>query len=204
MFFESLPIKGLLLKHAMKAIEIPDLLYARLEAHATFEHNTPAAVIAKWADIVELSFSDNARKSALLIPETPSESVPQVRKFDVLIPPNLTHTRAWGTFGRVEFRMWNDLVRVAHAVAFDALGSYEALSQVSHAKIKKGDHTGEGYKPVANRGFSIQNLDSLHAWRYSFALAKHLKTPIHVNLEWLEKEGAQYPGEKGLLSWSPP
>ena len=187
----------------MKNIEIPDLLYSRLEAHATFQHNTPAAVIAKWADIIENKpVLKEVDFSGLT---TPQQSTPdiQLRRFDVMNAPSLVHTRAWGHFDGVEFRKWNDLVRIAHVKAFDAIGSFEGLARVTHAQIKKGAYSGEGYRPVGDRDFSIQNVDSNHAWKYSFTLARQLKVPIHVNLEWRDKDGAQFPGQKGVLAWSP-
>lgn len=187
----------------MKSIEIPDDLYSRLEAHVSFTHNTPAKIIEKWADIVEQQ-APHLRGEPLEKGHRMVATEEKIRRFDPSAPPNLAHTRAWGRFGTAAFRKWNDLVRVAHIEALDKLGSFEALVQLSHAKLKKGEYIGEGYKPVGNRGFSIQNVDALHAWQYSFALAKHFNVPIQVNLEWLDKADAQFPGEKGLLAWSPP
>ena len=129
---------------------------------------------------------------------------PAGRTLNPLSPPSLLHTRCRGAFGGTSFKKWNDLVRIAHVQAYAKAGSLETLLSVTHAQLRKGDHSGDsGFHFVPEIGLSIQGVDANKAWEYSRRLAQYLMVPLSARVEWRHKEGAAFPGETGLLEWKP-
>lgn len=189
-------------KNAMNIqIEIPETLFARIKNNAIpFVDLTPVSVLERWADHFENGKPHAGNPSAGVAEPTEFSG----KKFSPFTPPDLMHTRCRGTLGAASFRKWNDLVRVAHTQAFAKAGSFEALMSVTHAQIRKGDHSGDsGYHFVPEIGISIQGVDANHAWSYSLRLAQYLKTPLIARVEWRHNEKAEYPGEAGILEWRP-
>lgn len=180
-------------------LEIPDSLFARIQKNAVpFVDLTPIAVLERWADHFE---------KAPLEPRSTlkaDSSLDVGRKINPLSAPDLMHTRCRGTFADVPFRKWNELVRVAHIQAFSKNHSFDALKSITHAQIRKGDHSGNsGYHFVPEIGISVQGVDANHAWAYALHLARYLKLPVQVFVEWRQNDKAAYPGESGLLEWRP-
>ena len=182
-------------------LEIPESLFTRIQKHAIpFVDLTPISVIERWADHFEAREveTNNHPTSVSTAPELPG------RKFSPLNPPDLMHTRCRGTFGAHSFRKWNDLVRTAHTQAFAKAKSFEALRTVTHAQIRKGDHSGDsGYHFVPEIDISIQGVDANHAWQYALSLAQYLKTPLRVSAEWRHNDKAAFPGETAIMEWAP-
>ncbi len=180
-------------------LEIPESLFSRIQKHAIpFVDLTPIAVIERWAN----HFEKNQSKDQPITSVRAFES--DAKKFNPMTPPDLMHTRCQGTFGNAQFRKWNDLVRVAHTHAFKRAQSFETLKTVTHAQIRKGDHSGDsGYHFVPEVDISIQGVDANHAWLYAFRLAQYLKTPVRVAIEWRQNEKAAFPGEMGVIEWMP-
>jgi hypothetical protein len=184
-------------------IEIPELLFKRLQKHATPFVDTPASVIARWADFFDQRSSDALPKPRSA--ETPPPYAEKgLRDFDASRPPDVFHTVVQGEFADAHFSKWNDLPRLAHVKTFHKTGSFDELKKVTHAQIRNGSHSDSGYHFVPEIGISIQNVDANHAWQYSFRLARFLNVPITAHVEWRHKEGAAYPGERGRMSWRPP
>ncbi len=183
-------------------LEIPDALFERIKKNAIpFVDHTPVAVLERWADYFDKTPSASSATSSVTPPAT---IAPTGRTLPPLSPPSLLHTRCRGTFGTALFKKWNDLVRIAHTQAYAKAGSFEALLAVTHAQIRKGDHSGDsGFHFVPEIGLSIQGVDANKAWEYSLRLAQYLKTPLVMSVEWRNKEGAEFPGETGLLEWKP-
>lgn len=178
-------------------LEIPDTLYKRLQEHAIPFVDTPVSVIEKWADHFEgKSDGDKPR----FVAEHPTASY-GAKKLDPLRPPDLFHTRVRGTLGSTAFSNWNDLVRMAHVQAFAKAGSFEELTNVTHAQIRKGSHSDSGYHSLPEIGISVQGVDANHAWMYALRLAQYLKSPIRAVVEWRHNPKAAHPGERGILEW---
>ena len=182
-------------------LEIPEPLFTRIQKHAIpFVDLTPVSVLERWADHFEGKPVPKNGHS----PVTSAAPEPVGKKFNPLSPPDLMHTRCRGTFGTIPFRKWNDLLRIAHAEAFAKAGSFEALKAITHAQIRNGDHSGDsGYHFLPKTGISVQGVDANHAWIYALPLAQYLKTPIRVSFEWRHNDKAAFPGETGILEWSP-
>src|SRR5437867_753548 len=122
-------------------LEIPEELYKRLQRHAVPFVDTPLSVIKKWADHFERAHNGITASTA----EVPTAEY-GAKKLDAFRPPDLFHTRARGTFGSTSFSNWNDLVRLAHTVAFKKAGTFEELRHATHAQIAKGQRSDSGYK----------------------------------------------------------
>jgi hypothetical protein len=182
-------------------LEIPEGLFTRIQKHAIpFVDLTPISVIERWADHFEGQQHKPLAQHALGFQTAENSG----KKFSPLTPPDLMHTRCHGTFGNLSFRKWNDLVRIAHTQAFAKAQTFEALKTVTHAQIRKGDHSGDsGYHYVPEIGISVQGVDANHAWLYSLRLAQFLKVPLRASIEWRHNEKAAFPGQAGVVEWIP-
>jgi hypothetical protein len=99
---------------------------------------------------------------------------------------------------------WNKLLRVIHLLARARLGSFAKLEDLSSARLREGRWEEDGFSYLPKGDFSIQGLDSNMAWDVSIRLARQLDIPVEVEFEWLTKERAAHPGERGRLKWEPP
>jgi hypothetical protein len=130
-----------------------------------------------------------------------------VRNFNPNSPPDIRHTKlVKAVFAGHEMPnpRWNDLVRHAHEVAFDASDrSFNKLRAITTANIHEGKKTVEGYSPVGDRGFSLQGVAANDALRIVLGIARKLHTQLEVIFDWRDKEGAAYPGETGRVIWEP-
>lgn len=130
-----------------------------------------------------------------------------VRNLNPNSPPDIRHTKlVKAIFGDHELAnpKWNDLVRHAHEVAFEAAGrNFEKLRTITTANIHRGKKTVDGYSPVGDLGFSLQGVAANDALRISLAIARKLNIPFELLFDWRDKEGAAYRGETGKLVWKP-
>ena len=170
-------------------ILVPDYLWVRLQALATPLVDTEITVLEKLMDSYDREHASNN-------PETDLELDPER-------PQSLTHTRVDSAkFCGQTATNWNELVYVAHRVAFQSAGSFAALRSITRANIAQGIRTNSGYHPIAEIGISIQNVDSNQAWRNVLHLAKNLKGDVEVRVRWRDKEGAVHPGKSAVMRWS--
>jgi hypothetical protein len=180
-------------------LEIPERLYERMQKHAVPFVDTPLSVIERWADHYERANGSAPPRVA----EKPAIEYGGAKKLNPLRPPDLFHTRARGTFGITPFSNWNDLVRIAHVGAFKKAGSFDELRHVTHAQVVNGERSDSGYKFVKEIGLSIQGVDANHAWELALRLAKYLRQPLRIIVEWRHNPKAAHPGESGILEWNP-
>ena len=182
-------------------IRITDEVFERLQRVATPLVDTPASVIGRLLD-----FYDTHQKSMVPVPapvKTQSSGFhSEARKFDPGQPPDLAHTRVISAHldGRTASN-WNELVHEAHRSAHARLKSYDLIEQATLAHIAKGRQIGKGFHYLSDIDVSIQNVGANIGWRNGLHLARKLHVPISVEFEWRKKEGAAYPGEKGILAW---
>ena len=184
-------------------IEIPDQLFERIQKQAIpFVDLVPAAVIQRWAD-----HFDSSRTTPATTPEqppVPKDLLVEGKRYNPMNPPELFHTCVVGQIAGRDFKKWNDLVRLAHQLAFDRAGSLEELRRISRANIRAGNHAGrDGFHFVAELDASIQGLDAGKAWECALHLAKYAESPILAQFTWRENPRAAFPGESGVLEWTP-
>jgi hypothetical protein len=119
---------------------------------------------------------------------------------------DLTHTRLLSATvdGRPIHRpKWNGLLDHLHILARQRLGSFDTLRRASGANIREGRYEEDGYRYLPEADLSIQGVDANLACDHSLTLARALKTPIQLRVEWRKKEGAAHPGEEATIEWVP-
>lgn len=185
-------------------ITISEQLFEEIQKQAVpFVDLTPEAVIRRWAE----HYRSTDDVSHL---ETVSHSVPEVpsvegRRYNPMNPPELFHTRVNGQIAGRPFRKWNDLVRLAHVLAFEKSRTLEELRSNTRANVQPGNHDGrDGFHFVPEINASIQGLDANKAWECSLRLAKYAGLPLCARFTWRDNPNAAFPGESGVLEWNPP
>jgi len=121
-------------------------------------------------------------------------------------PDDLRHSkirRARFDNRRVSGRNWSQLVKAAHEVAVEKTQSAEEASEISPFNVKMGQYEQRGYHHFPSAGLSVQYKSAPDVWEGCLRIAEHLGVPVEVEFEWLDKEGASHPGERGSLSWKP-
>jgi hypothetical protein len=187
-------------------IRISDHAFKRLQKYATPLVDTAPTVIDKlldYCDSRDLAEVLGAVSSSIPVSNAgPDPSRP--REFGPDEPPDLRHTRVlFAEFDGDSADGWNELVGVAHERAMGDLGSFDSLRSVSLSHIVSGEHHKEGFHYIPGIDVSIQYVDSNSAWRNSLHLARRVGCSLRVQFEWRNKKGAAYPGQSGVMSWSP-
>jgi hypothetical protein len=180
-------------------IRISDETFEKLQSLAKPFVDTPDSVISR---LVEAAVTSAPAQHANGTPSRPDDGV----LLDPESPDDLTHTRLRRAefAGRlVEPPNWNNLLRTAHAVALEELGSIAALRQASGANVRDGRYENEGFTYVADARISVQGADANKSWQHSMRLARKLGVPIEVQFEWQSKDTAAHPGKRGKIKWSP-
>lgn len=173
-------------------ITIPDRLYESLKRHAIpFVDTTPVEVIERWARY----FDERVKIPPPTAAPSPANLQPNdgPAEFDPIHPPSLFHTRARGAFGPVSFSNWNDLLRIAHVETFKKAQSFDVLRTATHAQIRKGNYSENGYRYLPEIDISLQGVDANHAWLYALRLAQYLQVPVWAAIDWRNNEKAAYP-----------
>jgi hypothetical protein len=193
-------------------IRISDQTFAKLQLLAQPLVDTPESVIDRVLDNALASTKAiNGKNEFTVTQPAPVNKQRVVASFSGLeinpeSPDNLTHTRVrYARFGDHEVKQpnWNEVMRMAHSIALESLGSFEALRMATSANMKKGAYTGEGFSAIHEAGISIQGADANKAWQHSLRLAKKIGTSIEVQFEWYSKPVAAHPGKQGRLQWAP-
>jgi len=121
-------------------------------------------------------------------------------------PEDLRHTKIrWGRFGerRVSGRNWSQLVETAHELVTAQSSSFEEVRRITPFNVKESKYEQRGYHYFPSSGLSVQYKSAPDVWDGCLKIAEHLGVQIEIEFEWLDKEGASHPGEKGKLSWAP-
>ncbi len=188
----------------MPVIRISEPTFQRLQAIATPFEDTPATVIERLLDLHD----DVNAAGRHLRGKVPATSIKGAAK--KLVPsvidstPDLTHSRILnGSFGGKAVENWNDLVHVAHRVAFAQLGSLEKVQSVSKSNILKGPFRSSGFHYLKDLGISIQNVSANDAWHRAVHMARKLDVPMQLEVEWEQCKGASHPGQRRTISWHP-
>ena len=117
-------------------------------------------------------------------------------------PDNLTHTKIiQGSIGEESVANWNELVDCAIKTALRKGVPFQTVRSIS--RVTEGNPNDRSFHQIANTNYWLQGMQSIDAWREALLLAKKANVEIQVRFQWRDKEGAVYPGEEGLLRWSP-
>ncbi len=191
----------------MPVIRISDTNHRKLQKLAIPLVDNPDTLIGR---LIDAAFEGVPYKIPNLNEETkPAVTALQVSATimdDIHNHPNLTHTKMReASFGGVDLTKanWSNLVKHAHEAAYRQLGSFQALRNASHTRIRQGRYTGNGFSYLENIDVSIQGQDANQSWENALRIARRLGVPIRVSFEWYSKQGADRPGESDSLAWEP-
>ena len=180
-------------------IRISDAAFQRLQTLAEPLVDTPASIIDRVLEYYEQHNSPKPSPKPISKPAAASSS-----SFDPDSPPDLTHARVLAAVvGEKTASSWKGVVQKVHLVAMVKLKSIDVLQKVTTSNLIPGRKRDKGYEYVKALDASIQKTDANVAWRQSLHLAKEAGVPIKVEFQWLEKQGASRPGQRGVLSWQP-
>lgn len=178
-------------------IRLPQKTFERLQKYAIPLTDTPASVIERLLDAYE---EKDAAEPVVASKKNGIKDSIEEMVFSGTDMPDLHHTRILdGKFGREGFKKWNDLVAIAHIVSLKDLGSFEAVSKITHSNIDRGERKDKGFKYLPDVDISIQNVDANLAWKHACYLARELGVAIKAEIEWSGKKNAAYPLKKAVL-----
>ena len=188
----------------MPVIRISEPTFQRLQAIAIPFEDTPATVIDRLLDLHDdvTAAGKHLRKG----PPAASSSAGRAKSSPSATNtvPDFTHARILkGSFAGKAVENWNDLVHVAHRVAFARLGSLDELESSSKSNILRGHFRSSGFHYLKDLAISIQNVSANDAWRRAAHLARKLDVPIQLEVEWDQKKGAVHPGQRRTIDWRP-
>ncbi len=112
--------------------------------------------------------------------------------------PGLTHTKILSAriFGKeIKSPKWNTILIAVIKYAKDKGLSKEMLSINSES----GKFEDSGYTFYPELGFSVQGQSAPDAWKEAERLANKYSIPVEIEFKWREKNGAQHPGQTGIL-----
>jgi len=116
----------------------------------------------------------------------------------------LKHTKILdGRVDRERVKNWNHLSERIHTIAYEKLGSFEKVAEITNANIVKGKRADRGFRFLPKVNLSIQGESASKVWNNSIQLAKIIKVPIELEIEWRNKRKAAYPGKRAVIRWKP-
>lgn len=125
-----------------------------------------------------------------------------IRELDPENPPSLFHTHILdGHFGSIHVFSWRELVDAAVKTSNQKGLSFPVLAQI--ARAQDHDPGVNHFRQVEGTNIWVPGMESNQCWQRAFRLAQKTNTDIKVLVEWEDTDGADYPGEKGVLRWSP-
>jgi hypothetical protein len=179
------------------SVELSPQTFARLQAHAVPLVDNIETVISRLIDFYE------ARDG---VPASTGDAASEVRRFNPLSPPALTHTKVLA----IEFcgrplqhgqANWNGLLNAAVREAKAHAQSASELKQLVIIPFVEGQKTNEGYRFLPDIGISVQGQDANGAWKAACHIAQRLGLALSATFVWREeKKGAAFPGVTGRLS----
>lgn len=195
----------------MPVIRISDQAFSRLQKLAEPFVDTPGSVIERILDHYEKNRNKNGPVAPINLASPPLGEPPEPYEEEVPLPnpdrpPDLSHTRilsAQFNGQNLSRRYWNHLVHVAHQVAFNKLGNFEAVRPATRSNIVRGRKPNKGFYYDSTIGVSIQRVGSTQAWSQVLHLARRLNVPVSVEFEWRHKAPAAYRDKRGSLDWPP-
>jgi hypothetical protein len=182
-------------------ITLSDETFSKLQALAQPFLDTPESVISTIAQ------AELERRGGTGNGSSPGKTAgEQVLRLSPDSHEDLTHTRLLSATvdGRPIHRpKWNGVLDHLHLLGRQRMGSFEALRRASGANIREGRYEENGYRYLPEADLSIQGVDANLAWDHSLGLARALKIPIQLRVEWRKKDGAAHPGEEAAIEWVP-
>jgi hypothetical protein len=152
--------------------------------------------------------SNSASPIIRVVPVTPPAQAKSLPVVPASLPTHdsLTHTRlTYASFnGEVLANpKWNNLARLAHERAYQALGSFDALQRATTARIQKGKFEEQGYVYLHGIDISLQGMDANQSWNSVAELAQRIGVPVEAHFQWRNNPSAAHPGQGSTLCYQP-
>jgi hypothetical protein len=178
-------------------VSLSDATFSRLQAHAVPLVDTIETVVNRILDAYEAAG-----------PEPIDETLPAIRRFDAVSPPNLAHTKLLSAelCGRPlppSETYWNSLLLAAVREARKHVNSAEEVRNLVIVNSVAGRKEEGGYKYLEDVGLSVQGQDANAAWKAVHHLARKLGFSVSATFVWYENKKAVFPGVAGRLSVPP-
>jgi hypothetical protein len=185
----------------MPTITLSDVVDAKLKTLVTEPFSdTRESIVERLID------EEVARRGIPSVRNGHRQTVDNHRRLNPDSPDNLAFARVRSATidGREVSRpKWNSIMAELHILGIRRLGSFPELQRVSRARIRSGRFEDEGYKYLSDADLSIQGVDSNQAWATSLHLARALRMPIKLTVEWRDTPRAAHPGQTAVLEWTP-
>jgi hypothetical protein len=134
----------------------------------------------------------------------PSLTIPDLPfpEYEAQNPPELRFTKVVeASFNgkTVKLASWNRLLDTALNYAAKEISDFEKLRNIAAVNMVKGKKFDEGYRYLPEANLSVQGQKANLAWRGVMLIAKNLKCSVEVSFIWRNIEGAEHPGENGIM-----
>lgn len=129
-----------------------------------------------------------------------------VREFRPDRLPSMVHTKLLrGTFSGKESpkASWDSLLRLALGTLFEGSRNIGDLRRIAGVNVVAGEKSDEGYKPHGAFAFSYQGMSATDVSRCILRAASALDCEASFEFEWRQKEDAEFPGERGRVTYRP-
>jgi hypothetical protein len=125
-----------------------------------------------------------------------------VREMDPEAPDDLCFTDILdGNFGTIRVFNWRELMDAAVKSSSQSGLPLPDLLEIARAQDHEPGRS--GFRKVDGPNLWLPGMEANQCWQRSFRLAKRTNTEIKVLVEWQDVEGADHPGEQGMMRWSP-
>ncbi len=175
------------------AINIPDELFAKLQAHAVPLIDTPLSVIERAITALEAGDEEVRKVGAR-----------GARTFNPAAPPNLSHTTVrkavlGGKTMPPASTYWNPIMYATIEEAGKRGVNADDLMELITVNRVAGEKTDHGYKFIEAAGISVQGQDANAAWRQTYRIASSIGVDLQVEFIWQDNEKAAMPNTLGSL-----
>lgn len=180
------------------SINISEATFERLQRHAVPLIDSFDTLINRLLDTAEAGLPNRG--------PTSHRNPDGARRFSPTKPPQLTHTKVVSaTFNGKILRPanWNRLLDAAVVHATKSKTDFSSLRRLVPVNVVKGKKEDEGYHYLALVDISVQGQDANAAWRYAVLVAQAFGCAIEVSFVWRNKDGAEYPGQAGMMVFEP-
>ena len=137
--------------------------------------------------------------------ETVTETKNDIRVLDPEDPSDVKYTEILQIIINGESigkKSWTNLVNKAIEIAIiDENMSMGELERLTRLNFVKGKKTDKGFQYIRKADLSVQRVEANRALKEAFKIIKELGKEAKVNFRWKNREGASYPGERGLVKW---
>ena len=105
--------------------------------------------------------------------------------------------------GSEEARKWVSLFDTAIRIALDRRLTVHELERITTAEFRKGKQTDERFHHVEGTDFSVESLDFTSCFQNTYLICRQINLELTARFRWRIREGAAYPGQEGVLHWTP-